>query len=91
MQIFTRHETDAYILRQDCFGCFNLTRKADKASALFQGDDADLWECNMASIESIKQWSAAYPRGIDDAFDFLCSSYDEVLTIEGTCFGQNNV
>lgn len=73
---FIRHETTAYKLWQLPYG-FELIRKSDARRGFFQGDEADLWELNMTSIESIKKWNAG--NTFDKAFDFLCSGYDEIL------------
>ncbi len=76
--MFVRHETDKYKLVQLPYG-FELMRKSDARRAFFQGDDANIWEENMEAIENIKEWSAAYPRGLDSGFDSLCSGYDDIL------------
>jgi hypothetical protein len=72
-----RYETSKYRLEQDRFGFVLLVRKADGATAFFQGDDADLWDRNMSSLESIKTWNAG--NSPDNSFDFLCSGYDDIL------------
>lgn len=73
---FVRQETATYRLWQLPYG-FELMRKSDARRAFFQGDDADLWEANMISIEGIKQWNAG--NTLDKSFDCLCSGYDDVL------------
>lgn len=72
-----RHETERYRLEDDRHGFFTLTRKADNATAFFQGDDADLWERNMRSLEGEKVW----PDGtsFDRSFNCLCDGYDCIL------------
>lgn len=76
-------ETERYALSQDRFGHFRLTRKADNASAYFQGDDAALWDSNMEMLETLEEsqgWRAG--NSLVKSFDFLCSGYDEVLQVE---------
>lgn len=75
----TRHETASYRLVSTGYG-FELVRLSDNASAFFQGDDANLWESNMAAIEGVQTWNAG--NALDGSFDFLCSGYDEVLKVE---------
>jgi hypothetical protein len=78
--MFIRHGTGRYILSEDRHGFFHLHRIADGASAFFQGDDADLWDRNMRSLEGVKQWNAG--NSLDRSFDFLCSGYDDLLKVE---------
>lgn len=75
-----RHETTRYRLEEDPCGFFTLTRKDDGKSVFMQGDDARDMDDSMGSIEDIKAWSPSFPRGLDSAFDYLCSGYDEVMS-----------
>lgn len=74
------HETKAYRLETDRFGFYTLTRLSDGFDAFFQGDDASLWERNMASLLAIESRGGWRSTGsLDRSFDFLCSGYDEIL------------
>lgn len=75
--LHTRHVTASYRLDAHRFGCYELVRLADGATAFFQGDDAALWERNMDAIEGIKEWNVG--NSLDQSFDFLCSGYDDIL------------
>lgn len=78
----TRHETARYRLVSTGYG-FELVRIADNASAFFQGEDATLWESNIAALEKIEAKNGWAPGNTFDAtFDHLCSGYDEILTGE---------
>jgi hypothetical protein len=73
-----RCETDAYRLESERNGLwYTLTRKIDGTSAFFQDDDADLWQRNMDSLESITDWKTT--NTFEQSFNFLCSGYDDVM------------
>jgi hypothetical protein len=82
MNDFIEHRTSHYSLREDRFGNFTLTRRSDRASQYFQGDDADLWRRNIDAIVSIDRRNAwGTNNSFDASFDCLCSGYDDVLEV----------
>lgn len=66
--------TTRYSLHADHFGNYTLKRRADSASAFFQGDDADLWSRNMEAL-----LASPALHNLDKSFNFLCSGYDDIL------------
>ena len=70
-------ETENYTLDCDRFGNYVLTRKSDRASAYFQGDDAWAWDREIAALCRAKHCMR------DELFDAIASEYDEVLEVEG--------
>lgn len=79
--MFTHTETDRYRLSFDAMGFVELFRKADGASAYFQGDDAALWWRNLDAMEKTH---ADDEPALIRSFDFLCEGYDEVLAASPT-------
>jgi hypothetical protein len=74
-----RHETDNYRLETERNGlCITLTRKRDGKSAFFQNtDDTSLW---LRNIDAIEKTHRSDSLRLDRTFDFLCTSYDDLLS-----------
>jgi hypothetical protein len=82
MRQYLQHETSSYSLHSDQFGGYTLKRRADGASAYFQGDDARLWSRNIEAILDVYEKGGFKDEpGLDRSFDFLCSGYDDVLEV----------
>ena len=79
--MFLEHETSNYSLHSDYIGNFLLIRRSDLAEYYFQGDDAQLWRHNINAIVKIDQSKTGWSpnNSFDKSFDFLCSSYDDVM------------
>lgn len=62
--------------------CYEIKRKFDNVSVLFQGDDALIFEKGLTIVQSYQEYSLCEEEALmnhKDDIDMLCGTYDNVM------------